>query len=64
VRLVIDFGAIAHAVRRCWWRKFGKPSVNRCAGCGRKLTRDEAYFYICHCERCEGIAMQELERAA
>ena len=50
--------------RRWLWRKFGTPSETRCIGCGRELTPDELHHYVLNCERCAGIAMQEMEDAA
>jgi hypothetical protein len=51
-------------LRRWIWRRFGTPSETQCHGCGRELTRDEAFHYNFNCERCEGIAMQEMDEAA
>jgi hypothetical protein len=51
-------------IRRALWRRFGTPSDTQCHGCGREMTREEAYHYISHCERCEGIAWAEQERAS
>jgi len=50
--------------RRWLWRKFGTPSETQCHGCGREMTRDEAFHYVTHCERCEGLYMQAMEDAA
>lgn len=56
MRIVIDTDDWKHALRRWWWkRKRGRPTDTQCSGCGVELTRDEAFHYICNCERCEGI---------
>lgn len=55
--LVIDTGAIAHAIRRWLWRRRAKEASNtQCVDCGKEMTRDEIFHYVCTCERCEGIA--------
>lgn len=52
-------------LRRWLWRRFGPArSIDRCAGCGKRLTSIELSYYGTTCERCEGIAMQEMEDAA
>lgn len=53
-------------VRRWLWRlvRPGTVAEDRCAGCGKRMTQHEREYYVCHCERCEGIAMQEMEGAA
>lgn len=52
-------------LRRWLWRRFGPArSIDRCADCGKRLTSIELSYYVSTCERCEGIAMQEMERAA
>lgn len=60
-RIVIDLGAMAHAIRRWLWKAFGRTATEtQCIDCGRELTRDEAFHYICTCERCEGSLMADL----
>jgi len=61
MRIVIDFGAIWHAIRRWAWQEFGPVHADegQCMDCGRELTRDEEIHYICTCERCEVIAYEK-----
>lgn len=61
MRLVIDFGDIAHRLRRCWhWLTRPIPVTDRCVGCNTRLSDEEIEYYICNCERCEGYWMQKL----
>src|SRR5205085_10066402 len=66
VQVVIDPGAMAHGVRRWWYRITGrKAGEGDCIQCGKRLNADEAHHYLFHCERCEGIEFhryEELER--
>ncbi len=53
-------------LRRWIWRRFGSAFLShpgRCAACGAWLTADERHYYEINCNRCDGIAMQEMERA-
>jgi hypothetical protein len=63
VVIVIDFRAIAHSIRRWWWRLIGgRASETQCVACGSEMTIDEEFHYIYHCKRYEGISMAEMER--
>jgi hypothetical protein len=64
MRLTIDTGAIAHTIRRAWFRWFQQPRPGAaCMDCGATLTATERTYYGVTCERCEGIRYAELERA-
>ncbi len=64
--ITIDFRAIVHAIRRWWWQLTNRRPVKVfeacCSGCGKQLTDKEKFYYIIHCERCEGIYMQQMDR--
>lgn len=62
MRIVIDFGAIAHRIR-CWWWQVTRQSAGdgQCIGCGKHLTPEEEHFYLWNSERCEGDAMSRSE---
>lgn len=56
MKLTIDLGAIAHAIRRTWWALFGITRRGQCFDCGKRLAPAERRYYGHTCERCEGIA--------
>lgn len=55
--------AVQWDLRRWLWRRFGSEHPGRCVGCGARLTADERHYYETNCERCEGLAWAEMERA-
>lgn len=64
MKLTIDTAAIAHRVRRWWFRWFQAPRPGaRCCDCGGELTHDERVYYGVTCERCEGIAFRAQQAA-
>lgn len=64
MRLTIDMGAIAHALRRWWyrWCREPRPGTN-CLDCGARLNAAERTYYGHTCERCEGIAFHKKDTA-
>lgn len=53
--------------RRWLWSLVGSRFLShpgRCMDCGVRLTADERHYYETCCNRCEGIAMQQMEDAA
>lgn len=56
MKVVIDFSAIVHRIRRAIWKLCCFASYeSECSECGTDLTDDEFVHYGRTCERCEGI---------
>jgi ribosomal protein L37AE/L43A len=55
VKITIDTAAIAHRIRRRWWKLMRTPKrLTQCYDCGVGLTDDERTYYGWNCEQCEG----------
>lgn len=66
MKIIIDTAAIAHRIRRLWWRlirpEAGAIAQWRCFGCGKHLTAVEREHYGISCERCEGHWMRKADK--